>query len=63
LMMQLLELKQEISQVKTSTKPSGDANKPLNEARDKCYTFQEWRLTKVENDNKLNMVEKDGTTY
>jgi hypothetical protein len=63
LTMQLLKLKQEMSQIKTSTKPSGDANKPLNEAGDKRYVIQEWRLTKVENGNVFNMVKTGGTKY
>jgi hypothetical protein len=62
-MTQLSEQKQKMSQADTSTKPSGDANKPSNEAWDKCYIFQDWRLTKIENSNKFNMVEKYGTMY
>jgi hypothetical protein len=46
---QILELKSEISQVKTSTKPSGDTGKVLHNKND---NFQRWHLTKI----KLTMV-------
>ncbi len=61
LTMQILELKHEISQVENSTKPSGDAVNPSNETCSKNVIFQKWCLTKVENGNQFNMVEKDGT--
>jgi hypothetical protein len=61
LTMQILDLKHAMSQVKTFTKPSGDAVNPLNETHSKNDFFQKWCLTKVENGNKFNMVEKDGT--
>jgi hypothetical protein len=61
LTMQILALKHAMSQVKTSTKPSGDAVNPLNETHSKNYVFQKWHLIKVGNGNKFNMVEKDGT--
>jgi hypothetical protein len=61
--MQLLEFKQEMSQAKTSTKLSGDANNSSKEACDKRYVFQEWHLTKVENGNEFNMVKKDVNKY
>jgi hypothetical protein len=56
---QILELKTAMSQVKPATKPSGDTDKNL---RNKNDSFQTWCLTKVDNGNKFNMVEKDGTT-
>jgi hypothetical protein len=59
--MQISELKHAKSQVKTSTKPSGDAVNPLNETHSKDDVFQKWCLTKVENGNEFRMVEKDGT--
>jgi hypothetical protein len=49
-----------MSQVKTSTKPSGDTNKILCNQND---AFQMWGLTKVENGNELNMIKKYGTKY
>jgi hypothetical protein len=55
---QILELKMAMSQVKPATKPSGDTDKNLCNKKD---SFQTWRLTKVDNGNKFNMVEKDGT--
>jgi hypothetical protein len=57
---QISELKMAMSQVKTSSKPSGDTNKILHNQND---AFQMWHLTKIENGNKLNMIEKDSTTY
>jgi hypothetical protein len=39
LTMQILELMHAMSQVKTSTKPSGDAVDPLNETRSKNDVF------------------------
>jgi hypothetical protein len=57
---QILELKSEISQVKTSTKPSGDTGKVLC---NKNGTFQTWRLTKIDDSNKFSMVDKDCTKY
>jgi hypothetical protein len=57
---QICELKMAMSQVKTSTKPSGDTNKILCNQND---AFQMWRLTKVENGNEFNMIKKDGTKY
>jgi hypothetical protein len=57
---QISELKTAMSQVKTSTKPSGDTNKFLCNQND---AFQMWHLTKVENGNEFNMIEKDGTKY
>jgi hypothetical protein len=57
---QILELKSEISQVKTSTKPSGDTGKVLCNKND---NFQRWHLTKIDNGNKFNMLDKDGTKY
>jgi hypothetical protein len=57
---QILELKSEISQVKTSTKPSSDTGKVLCNKND---NFQRWCLTKIDNGNEFNMVDKDGTKY
>jgi hypothetical protein len=57
---QILEFKSEISQVKTSTKPSSDTGKVLCNKND---NFQRWCLTKIDIGNKLNMVDKDGTKY
>jgi hypothetical protein len=57
---QISKLKSEISQVKTSTKPSGDTGKILCNKSD---NFQRWPLTKIDNGNKFNMVDKDGTKY
>jgi hypothetical protein len=61
LTMQISELKHAMSQIKTSTKPSGDAVNPSNETYSKNDIVQKWHLTKVKNGNKFNMVEKDGT--
>jgi hypothetical protein len=58
---QILELKHTMSQVKTSTKPSGDAVNLSNETCSKNVVFQKWHLTKVENGKEFNMIEKDGT--
>jgi hypothetical protein len=55
-----LGVKSEISQVKTSTKPSGDTGKILCNKND---NFQRWHLTKIDNGNEFNMVHKDGTKY
>jgi hypothetical protein len=60
---QILEIKQEMSQVKISSKPSGDTVKPLDEIKHRCDVFQKWHQTKVENGNEFNMVKKDGTNY
>ena len=57
---QISKLKSEISQVKTSTKPSGDTGKILCNKND---NFQRWHLTKIDNGNEFNMVHKDGTKY
>jgi hypothetical protein len=57
---QILELKSKISQVKTSTKLSGDIGKVICNKND---TFQVCCLTKIDNGNKFNMVDKDGTKY
>jgi hypothetical protein len=57
---QILELKSEIGQVKTSTKPSGDTGKVLCNKND---NFQRWHLTKIDNGNKFNMIDKYGTKY
>jgi hypothetical protein len=57
---QILDLKSEISQVKTSTKSSGDTGKVLCNKND---NFQRWCLTKIDNGNKFNMVDKDSTKY
>jgi hypothetical protein len=61
LTMQVLELKQAMSQMKTSPKPSGNSMNPLNKTCSKNDVFQKWRLTKVKNGNEFNMVEKDST--
>jgi hypothetical protein len=61
LTMQIFGLKRTLSQVKTSTKPSGDAVNPSNETCSKNDVFQKWCLTKVENGNEFNMIENDGT--
>jgi hypothetical protein len=60
LITQFLELKSEISQFNTSTKPSGDTGKVLCNKND---AFQTWCLTKTDYGNKFNMVDKDGTKY
>ncbi len=58
---QILEMKHAMSQVKTSLKPSSDAVNPLNKLHSKNDVFQKWHLTKLENGNEFNKVEKDGT--
>ncbi len=60
---QISELKTAFNQIKIdkSTKPhSENTPKQLCNQND---SFQMWRLTKVNNDNKFNMVEKEGKTY
>ena len=59
---QLSEMKQELNSLSKINKPKDSTNKPTSGDK-KTGNFEEWRLTKVNNNVEFNMVEKDGKKF